>query len=87
MHGSIVADGFDPSAVRESSHKALPWIRDRAVMVDHAGLPGLLGGAERAREKNSDKRNHNERNDDNDTRYDDNLIALTHSNTLARTTI
>ena len=65
MHGSIVTDGFDPSAVCESSHEALPPIRNGAVMVDHAGLPGLLGVAERARRRNSDKRNYNEQNDDN----------------------
>ena len=78
-HGSIVADGFDPSAVCGSSHEALPPIRNGAVMVDHAGLPGLLGVAERTRRRNLVKRNNNKRNDDNETRYDDNLIVFTHS--------
>ena len=64
VHGSIVTDGFDPSAVCESSHEALPPIRNGAVMVDHAGLPGLLGGAERARFKELRSRNSVRKYDD-----------------------
>ena len=82
MHGSIAADGFDPSAVCGSSHEVLPPIRNGAVMVDHAGLPGLLGVAERARRRKPVKRKPVKRNYDNEARYDDNLIAFTHSSTL-----
>ena len=82
VHGSIATDGFDPSAVCGGPHEVFSRVRNRAVMVDHTVLPGLLGGAEWAREENSDKRNYRERNDDNDTRYDDDLIVVTHSNTL-----
>ena len=83
VHGSIVADDFDPSAVCGSSHEVLPPIRNGAVMVDHAGLPGLLGVAERARGRKPVKRKTSEtKYDDNETRYDDNLTAFAHSNTL-----
>ena len=43
VHGSIAADGFDPSAVKGLCHEACSRVRDRAVMVDPAGLPELLG--------------------------------------------
>ena len=54
VHGSIAADGFDPSAVKGLCHEARSWVRNRAVMVDPAGLPGLLGVAESARRENSE---------------------------------
>ena len=53
LHGSIdpslAADGLDPSAICGGPHEVLCWIRNQPVMVDHAVLPGLLGGAEWAR--------------------------------------
>ena len=64
VHGCIATDGLDPSAVGGNPHEASPWIRNQAVLVDHAGVPGLLGGGEWAREENSEKRNDRGRNDD-----------------------
>ena len=51
-------------------------------MVDHAGLTGLLGGAERARRRNIVQQSNNKRNDENETRFDDNLPVVTHGSTL-----
>ena len=56
LHGSIAADVLDPSAVCGGPHEVCYWIRDQSVMVDHAGIPGLLGGGEWALQKNAEKR-------------------------------
>jgi len=50
VHGSIAADGSDPSAVSGLRHEAPPRVRNRAVhYATRAGLPELLGGDERVR--------------------------------------
>ena len=79
MHGSIAADGFDPSAVKGLCHEVCSRVRDRAVMVDPAGLPELLGASEGARERNQVVRNPIKKNYYKDARNDANLNALTHS--------
>ena len=79
VHGSIAADGFDPSAVKGLCHEVSSRVRDRAVMVDPAGLPELLGAFEGARERNQVVRNPIKENYYKDARNDANLNALTHS--------
>ena len=74
VHGSIAADGFDPSAVWGLRHEVRSRIRDRAVMVDPAGLPGLWGGgARKRRDKRIEIKEPVKRNEDETMirRYDD----------------
>ena len=43
VHGSIAADGFDPSAVKGLCHEARSRVRNRAVMVDPSCWASLRG--------------------------------------------
>ena len=53
VHGCIAADGFDPGAATGSCHEnKASRVLDRAMMVDRAGLPELLGVFEGARRRN-----------------------------------
>ena len=83
VHGGIAADGFDPSAVCGLLHEAPPPVRNGAVIkATRAGLPELLGVDERAGSSKEVEGKPVERKYDNETRYDDNLSALQHSNTI-----
>ena len=83
VHGSIAADGFDPSAVKGLCHEACSWVRDRAVMVDPAGLPELLGASEGARQRNQAVRIQIKKNNKNSERTDTKPNALIHSRLIA----
>ena len=87
VHGCIATDGFDPSAVCGGPHEYFPRVQNRAVMVDHAGLPGLLGVAESARRENSDQETQYERYDDEAMirRYDDHECHHTNAKTYNNT--
>ena len=78
MHGSIAADGFDPSAVKGLCHEAHSRVRNRAVMVDPAGIPELLGVSEGARRRNQVVRFPMNENTKNHKRTDTKLNALIH---------
>ena len=83
MHGSIAADGFDPGAVCRLLHEAPTPIRNGAVTkATRAGLPKLLGVDERVGSRKPVERKPVEKNYANETRDDDNLIALQHSTTI-----
>ena len=78
VHGSIAADGFDPSAVKGLCHEARSRVRNRAVMVDPAGIPELLGVSEGARRRNQVLRPPINENTKNHKRTDTKLNALIH---------
>jgi len=82
VHGSIAADGFDPSAVKGLCHEACSRVRDRAVMVDPAGLPELLGASEGARQRNQAVRIPINENNKNNKRTDTKPNALIHSRVI-----
>ena len=82
VHGSIAADGFDPSAVKGLCHEARSRVRNRAVMVDPAGLPELLGVSEGARQRNQAVRILINGNTKNNKRTDTKLNALIHNRAI-----
>ena len=74
LHALHATDVLDPSAVCGGLREVFYWIQDQSAIVDHEGIPGLLGGGERALQKKQEDRKL-QRNDEMDatTRHDDDI--------------